>query len=224
MNEILYDICESFTSINGEGPSAGFPAVFIRFAGCNLNCSYCDTKWANEPDVPVTRMSAARIAGYIRETGITHITLTGGEPLFRDGTPALLAVLNEIPDLKIEIETNGSIDLAELHGCPGRPSFIMDYKLPGSGMESAMCLSNLSLLGPDDAVKFVAGSESDLQRALEIIRQYRLSGRTQIFFSPVFGRIDPKDIVSFLITNQLNDARLQLQIHKFIWDPMQRGV
>ncbi len=224
MNEFFYNVCECFTSINGEGPSAGFPAVFIRFAGCNLNCSYCDTRWANEEDVPAERMTAADIAQYIRASGLTHVTLTGGEPLLRDGMPELVETLYDIPGLKIEIETNGSIDLSVLDSCKMRPLFIMDYKLPGSGMENAMCCSNFSLLGEKDAVKFVAGSREDLDRALHVIRQYHLAGRTQLYFSPVFGRIDPKEIVSFLIRHQLNEARLQLQMHKFIWDPMQRGV
>lgn len=224
MKRLIYHVCEHFCSINGEGPSAGFPAVFIRFKGCNLDCSYCDTRWANTPDAPSEAMTVSDITGLIRESGLTHVTLTGGEPLFRAGMPWLIDQLAAEDDLHIEIETNGSVDLAPLLTCRRRPSFIMDYKLPGSGMEDAMHLPNLRLLTMADALKFVAGSKDDLRRSLEIIREYDLNGRTQLFFSPVFGRIDPKDIVDFLIQHQLNDVRLQLQMHKFIWDPMQRGV
>ena len=224
MNTARYQVCEYFTSINGEGPSAGFPAVFIRFKGCNLHCSYCDTSWANTADAEAAEMNAADIADIIRKSGLSHVTLTGGEPLFREGMVRLVDHLSSIPDLCIEIETNGSMDLSPLLACKVRPSFIMDYKLPGSGMEKAMCLNNLRLLTMQDAVKFVAGSPADLERALEVIRTYDLCGRTRLFISPVFGQIDPKDIVDFLIRHQLNDVRLQLQLHKFIWDPMQRGV
>ena len=224
MKQLIYQVCEHFSSINGEGPSAGFPAVFIRFKGCNLNCSYCDTSWANTEDAPSETMTASDIARLIRESGLTHVTLTGGEPLFRAGMPELIDHLTDAEDLCIEIETNGSMDLSPLLSCRRRPSFIMDYKLPDSGMESAMHLPNLRLLTGADALKFVAGSDKDLVRSLEIIRDYDLGGRTQLFFSPVFGRIDPKNIVDFLIRHQLNDVRLQLQMHKFIWDPMQRGV
>ena len=224
MDNILYKVCEIFVSINGEGPSAGFPAVFVRFAGCNLSCSYCDTRWANEKDVPARLMTSEEIVSEVRKSGITRVTLTGGEPLLREGITELIDALHNIPDMDIEIETNGSIDVKDLDGYKNRPAFIMDYKLPGSGMEEAMCVTNFSLLGPRDAVKFVAGSHEDLHTAHEIIQKYRLSGCTQIFFSPVFGEIDPKDIVDFLIRNRINGARLQLQMHKFIWDPMQRGV
>lgn len=224
MEHLIYQVCEHFTSINGEGPSAGFPAVFIRFKGCNLNCSYCDTGWANEKDAPAEDMSASDIARIIRQSGLNHVTLTGGEPLYRAGLPELIDFLTGDMDLKIEIETNGSMDLSPLRSCRRRPSFIMDYKLPDSGMEGAMHLPNLRLLTMGDALKFVAGSAKDLSRCLEIIKDYDLAGRTQLFISPVFGQIDPKDIVAFLIQHQLNDVRLQLQMHKFIWDPLQRGV
>ena len=224
MKAAHYQVCEYFSSINGEGPSAGFPAVFIRFKGCNLRCSYCDTAWANSSDAEYVEMTASDIADIIRESGLTHVTLTGGEPLFRDGMPELVDYLSAGQNLCIEIETNGSMDLSPLLACRCRPSFIMDYKLPGSGMEKAMCLSNFRLLTMQDAIKFVAGSAEDLSRILEVINTHDLNGRTRLFISPVFGQIDPKDIVDFLIRHKLNEVRLQLQMHKFIWDPMQRGV
>ena len=224
MKAAHYQVCEFFSSINGEGPSAGFPAVFIRFKGCNLRCSYCDTAWANSSDAEYVEMTLSDIADIIRESGLTHVTLTGGEPLFRDGMPELVNYLSSRQNLCIEIETNGSMDLSPLLACRCRPSFIMDYKLPGSGMEKAMCLSNFRLLTMQDAVKFVAGSAEDLSRILEVINTHDLTGRTRLFISPVFGQLDPKDIVDFLIRHKLNEVRLQLQMHKFIWDPMQRGV
>lgn len=217
-------VAEIFTSINGEGPLAGQPAVFVRFAGCNLSCAYCDTAWANDPDVTVMVYTEEELCKYILSEGIRNVTLTGGEPLYRPGMESLLRRLCSIPELHIEIETNGSIDLAPFASIPNPPSFTMDYKLSCSGMEDKMCTSNFRLLTEKDSVKFVVGSISDCERALEIIREYDLAGRCHVYLSAVFGMIDPKDIVSFMLANKCNDINLQLQIHKFIWDPDKRGV
>ena len=100
----------------------------------------------------------------------------------------------------------------------------MDYKLPSSGMEEFMCLNNFRLLGCHDTVKFVSGSIDDLERAAELIREYRLTEHCHVFISPVFGEIDPADIVSFMEERMMNGVRLQLQLHKFIWEPTRRGV
>ena len=100
----------------------------------------------------------------------------------------------------------------------------MDYKLPSSGMEKHMCLENFEILKKKDTVKFVSGSIEDLKKALEIIRKYDLSRRCHVYISPVFGSIEPAKIVDFMVENKLNDVNLQLQLHKFIWDPNMRGV
>ena len=105
-----------------------------------------------------------------------------------------------------------------------RPVFTMDYKLPESGMEQAMDCGNFGYLNGDDTVKFVAGSQNDLTRALEVTEKYQLRERCHVYFSPVFGKIDPAEMVAFMKENQLNGVRLQLQLHKFIWDPEKRGV
>lgn len=220
----LFAIAEIFTSINGEGPLAGQPAVFVRFAGCNLSCAYCDTAWANEPDVTVMIFNEEKLTDTILAYGIRNVTLTGGEPLFRPGMESLLGRLCAIPQLHIEIETNGSIDLAPFAAIPNPPSFTMDYKLSCSGMEGRMYTDNFRLLTEKDSVKFVVGSIADCERALEIIRAYGLEGRCHLFFSAVFGMIEPKEIVSFMLSNKCNDINLQLQMHKYIWDPNQRGV
>ena len=106
-----YPVAEWFTSINGEGTHAGELAVFIRLRGCNLQCSYCDTRWANQPDGAATAMTAAAICETVRKTGIRNVTLTGGEPLLHASVRELLQALGQLPDIRIEIETNGSIDL-----------------------------------------------------------------------------------------------------------------
>lgn len=217
-------VCEIFQSINGEGTRAGQPAVFVRLAGCNLNCSYCDTKWANGPDAPCVEMTAREIHERVSAYGIRCVTLTGGEPLLHDHVDELLSELCGDDRLSVEIETNGSADVSIADRMKNRPLLTMDYKLPSSGMEKAMRLENYSLLKAEDTVKFVCGSHSDLERAAEIIEKYRLIGRCHVYLSPVFGRIDPKDMVSFMLERKLNGATLQLQLHKFIWDPDEKGV
>ena len=218
-----YAVAEKFVSINGEGKHAGELAVFLRFRGCNLACGFCDTKWANTAAAPAVRMTTDELVAYVRETGVRKATLTGGEPLLQPGIDELITALGAL-GYRVEIETNGSGSLQPFAAQSVRPCFTMDYKLPGSGMEQTMLPENFSLLRSRDAVKFVAGSRADLERALEIIRKYGLIDRCTVFFSPVFGSIEPAEIVEFLKEHTLNGVRLQLQLHKFIWDPLQRGV
>lgn len=219
-----FQVVETFVSINGEGRRAGELAVFIRFLGCNLNCSYCDTKWANQPDAAFRWMSEEDIYEYVRQTGVRNVTLTGGEPLLRPGMKTLLTKLLGDSTFRVEIETNGSIDLTPFANLSFRPSFTMDYKLAGSGMEDKMNRNNFLLLTPKDTVKFVVGSREDLERSAQVIEEEKLLGRTTIYFSPVFGKIEPEEIVNFLMERKLNDVRVQLQLHKFIWDPDKKGV
>ncbi len=219
----MFPVAEKFVSINGEGAHSGEIAVFIRFRGCNLCCSYCDTKWANSSDVPVEMMSAQAIADYVKKTGAVNVTLTGGEPLLQKDVYELTDILIS-QGCRVEIETNGSIPIKIPANTKYRPVFTMDYKLPCSEMESRMCLDNFELLNEHDTVKFVSGSISDLRRAREVIRKYGLAERCHVFISPVFGSIDPADIVSYMTDYKMNNVRLQLQMHKFIWDPQKRGV
>ena len=218
-------VAEKFISINGEGTRAGELAVFIRFQGCNLRCSYCDTMWANEPDCPYEEMSPEEICDYVAGTGITNCTLTGGEPLLQRDMKQLVRLLIDQCGCRVEIETNGSANLTPLTKDPQhRPVFTMDYKLPSSGCESAMRRDNFELLGREDTVKFVCGSLEDLERAYEIMQEYSLTDRCHVYFSPVFGSIEPASIVDFMQQRRLNKVRLQIQMHKVIWDPDRRGV
>lgn len=219
-----FQVAEQFTSINGEGTRAGELAVFVRLCGCNLHCSYCDTQWANQADVSYTLQTTEEIVQAILQTGIRNVTLTGGEPLLTPHVATLIAAITAEPSLSLEIETNGSIALQSFAAIQPRPIFTMDYKLPSSGMESQMNLENLALLQPQDTVKLVVGSQTDLERSAELIEQYHLTNRCHVYFSPVFGAIDPQEIVQFLIQKRLNGVRLQLQLHKYIWDPQKRGV
>lgn len=219
-----YEVVEKFVSINGEGKRAGELAVFIRLKGCNLQCCYCDTKWANTSDASAVSMTEEDIASYIKETGVKNVTLTGGEPLYREHMSVLITRLLQEPNIRVEIETNGSVNLNEFAKLDPRPSFTMDYKLGSSGMENKMCTDNFFILEKEDTVKFVVGSRKDLERAAEIISEQNLLERVSVYFSPVFGKIDPQDMVAFMMERKLNDVKLQLQLHKFIWDPNQTGV
>ena len=220
----MFEVAESFVSINGESTRAGELAVFIRFKGCNLNCSYCDTKWANETNAEYKNMTVNEICELVRNTGVKNVTLTGGEPLLQKNIEELIEKLI-LQGNRVEIETNGSISLEKFAlSSKDRPVFTMDYKLPSSNMEKYMCLENFEFLNEHDTVKFVSGSIGDLEKAEMIIQKYSLIGKCHVYISPVFGKINPADIVDFMIKKNLNGVRLQLQLHKFIWEPDRRGV
>ncbi|CBZ03433.1 putative 7-carboxy-7-deazaguanine synthase QueE [Clostridium botulinum] len=219
-----FKVVERVVSINGEGRRCGQLAIFIRFAGCNLNCSYCDTLWANEKDVPYEVLSSKDIYEYIKSKEVKNVTLTGGEPLLQKGIMELLKLLSKDKELYVEIETNGSILLDEFLNIENSPSFTMDYKLPLSNMENKMALDNFKYLTKKDTVKFVSGSIEDLEKAREIINKYNLVDKTSVYISPVFGKINLDTIVEFMKNNRMNGVNLQLQLHKIIWEPSKRGV
>lgn len=232
-------ISEIFKSIDGEGITAGFPAIFIRTYGCNLRCSYCDSLYALEGN-DYTEMSVDEIIDTINKKypGSTHVTITGGEPLLQDELHKLIVrlVMNTSVEL-INIETNGAVRLNDfMLKCrkyrdeefdstliiEDRVIFTMDWKSISSGMHKAMLKENLPWLGENDVLKFVVGSEEDLNQMVDVIKTNQIDAH--IFVSPVFGNIEPKEIVEYLLKNNLNNIRMQLQMHKFIWPPEMRGV
>lgn len=215
-----FGVVEKFVSIDGEGPTAGALSVFIRFAGCNLRCAWCDTCYAQETSDASEELSAAEIVSYIASTGVRHVTLTGGEPLLQKGMMGLLARLD---DYQIHIETNGSVLMLPFR-LSDNIHFVVDYKLPGSGMEEMMNLNNFELVAKDDAVKFVIAGHDDFVRAIEIVRKYDLLYRSQVYFSTVFGSMQPAELVELMKEERLNGVKLQLQMHKYIWDKNLRGV
>lgn len=219
-----YKVVEIFASINGEGLKSGQLALFIRMQGCNLDCKYCDTAWANEEDCRFHWTSSEEILDLTRSMRIQNITITGGEPLLQENIKELLEVLSHEESIQVEIETNGSVDLSPFMDIQNRPSFTMDYKLPSSGVEDEMVMTNLSLLDKRDLVKFVVGDYDDLFRAKEVIDTYDLVKHTNVHFSPVWGEIEMEQIVNFMKDHSMNGVTLQLQMHKIIWDPQMRGV
>lgn len=219
-----YELVERFVSINGEGTRAGQLAMFLRFKGCNLECSFCDTKWANEDDCICEVMSADAIYREVKTSGIHNVTVTGGEPLYRTDMDILLKKLASIDNIYIEIETNGSVDIIPYRNISDNIAFTMDYKLPYSGMTDRMCHTNFGQLGKNDTVKFVVADRYDLDVSYDIIKKYGLEGKTNIYISPVFGKIEPKEIVSYMMEHKMNNVNMQLQLHKYIWEPDRKGV
>lgn len=221
-------VAERFVSINGEGPRAGSFSAFVRFCGCNLDCSYCDTRWACQPGCPAEELSPGELASWVLRQATPCATLTGGEPLLQPLLASLVERLLQEEGLTVEVETNGACsvsELAALRGAgPGRLALTLDCKMPSSGMAERMLESNYALLGADDCVKLVVGSDADLEAAATLIERCSLLERCPVYLSPVFGEMEPARIVAFLQERGLLRARVQLQLHKLIWPGVEKGV
>jgi len=214
-------VIEKFVSINGEGLKSGELATFIRFANCNLRCPYCDTKYSYINPC-FTEESIEDIVNYIQQQNVNNVTLTGGEPLIQEGIDELINRLSHL-GYRVELETNGSVDISKYVGLYG-VTFTVDYKTLSSKMTKFMLLENYKYLTKNDVVKFVCGTQDDLEDTKRIIKEYELDKITNPFISPIWGEIEFSHIVNFLKENNLNNVRLQLQIHKIIWDKDKRGV
>ena len=210
-------VTEIYRSIQGESTWAGIPCTFIRLTGCNLRCVWCDSAYAFHGGV---RMTLPEILAECRRLGGPLVEITGGEPLLQKGCPCLAeALLAE--GYIVLCETSGALPLTVL---PGDVIKIMDLKCPGSGECDQNHWANIDALGPRDEVKFVLASREDYEWSRDVLRKYNLAARCHaVLFSPVFGAIDPKDIVAWLLEDRL-EVRFQLQMHKFIWPPGQKGV
>lgn len=217
---------EIFLSVEGEGIRSGIPAVFIRLQGCNLKCSYCDTQYACIPGdcgIDYNEMSSKDILDKVLEYNIRRVTITGGEPLIHEGIYDLIDLLVD-NEIEVNIETNGSIEIPSNFKSRYGDSVIitMDWKSMSSDMSGYMIDNNLNMLTSRDVLKFVVSDLTDLQQMHDVICNNNLS--CNIFVSPVFEKIDPVEIVKFILSNQLYDIRIQLQIHKIIWPANMRGV
>lgn len=214
-------VVEIFKSIDGEGIRAGLPVIFIRLYGCNLKCSYCDTRYACDEGEPFGVLSIPNIMDIVKSFGGKRVTLTGGEPMIHPGVRALLETLLD-EGYEVNVETNGSQDLIRYAGYEGKLFYTMDWKCKSSGMEAAMDIERVNQLSDKDVLKFVVGSEEDLDGAVEVLE--KMLSKPIVYFSPVFGSIEPKDIVEYVLDKKLDNCRVQLQMHKFIWPVDQRGV
>lgn len=212
---------EIFYSIDGEGIRTGELAIFIRLAGCNLNCSYCDTKYALKA-TSGTKMTIEEILKELKKYNCRNITLTGGEPLIHCQVNNLIDELIK-NNYKVNIETNGTVDITPyLNKC----LITMDYKLPSSNEEKKIKLENLEKLTENDVLKLVT-KESDFKKIEEILSNYKI--KSYIYLSPIYGSIEPEKIVEFMkylnkIKINTEKMRVQVQLHKIIWNPEKRGV
>ena len=209
---------EIFHSIQGESTYAGRPCVFVRLTGCNLRCTYCDTRYAHKEGVT---MEIAHILERVALFKCRLIEITGGEPLLQDDTPILVeSLLNN--GYEVLLETNGTMNI---NSVDSRCIKIMDVKSPSSNMHHKNDLENLNRLRSRDELKFVLETEEDYQYAKEIIGtlQANLHQVNAIHLSPVFGCLDPDILAKWILSDHLN-VRLQLQIQKYIWGPKAKGV
>lgn len=215
------NVVEIFDSIDGEGIFAGQLATFIRLAGCNLRCRYCDTGYAMQHNAG-QEMPIEEITARVREIGNKHVTLTGGEPLIHKDVDKLINELSSHGCI-INIETNGSADVSSY--ISKNTVITLDYKTASSGEECRMLLDNWEKLRNTDVLKIVCYQE-DLSSIEEILTTHKT--KAQIFLSPVYGETSPNLLVEFI--KKLRDkhgikgVRVQLQMHKYIWDPRKRGV
>jgi len=209
-------VCETFYSLLGESTFAGLPAFFIRLAGCNLRCRYCDTPYAYEGGEEVPAAALVRAA---EEHRGNLVLVTGGEPLLQAGAPSLLVLLLEA-GFTVLLETNGSLPLGTVDG---RVHRILDLKCPGSGMARHNRWDNLEQLTSRDEVKFVVSDGQDFLWALQVISAHRLVERVPVLVSPVIGQVPLPKVAAWILESGL-PLRLNLQLHKFIWSPEARGV
>ena len=222
-------VVEIFDSIEGEGKRAGQTATFIRLAGCNLRCTYCDTTYAlfgEDEKCEYVDMSIEEILEKVNKD-YKRVTITGGEPLIHKDIDELVCALCNI-GCEVNIETNGTVDTSKYSDNP-YVFVTIDYKLPSSGMFEKMEWKNFTALDKNDVIKFVVGSELDIECVKKIVIDlqscYSKDKMPLMYTGAVFGEIEPSVIVEKLVTSPiLKDVIFQLQIHKFVWRPEERGV
>ena len=209
INEIYY-------SVQGESTHSGCPCIFIRLTYCNLRCSYCDTEYAfyDGKDMEITD-----IISEIKRWDCNLVEVTGGEPLFQD---ECIDLLNELVNSNYEVmlETGGSLSISDV---PKKVVKIVDFKCPSSGMVKKNLWSIVDDLQAHDEVKFVIGNREDFDWAKDRITEYSMDKICTLLFSPTFGEIDPQQIVEWILAENL-PVRMQLQMHKMIWSPEEKGV
>ncbi len=209
-------VTEIFHSIQGESTYAGLPCTFVRLTGCNLRCTYCDTAYAFYGG---EELSIDEVVSRVKRFGGQLLEITGGEPLLqREIYPFSERMLDD--GYKVLIETGGSLDISNLDP---RIIRIMDLKTPGSGHEHSNRWSNIDHLRAGDEVKFVICDRSDFDWARRIIERYQLNQRVTVLFSPAFECCRPRELAEWILQEGL-DVRMQIQLHKYLWDPQTRGV
>ena len=213
----MLKINEIYHSIQGESTSAGKPCVFVRLTYCNLRCTYCDTEYAFYDGKD---MSVQQVIDEVEKYNCKLVEVTGGEPLVQ--MDECLELMKKLCDLGYEvmIETGGSLSIKDIDS---RVKIIMDLKCPSSEMEKKNLYENVQYLKLTDELKFVIGNREDYEWTKIILNKYNLDGKCEILFSVVFSKLDPVQLVNWILEDKL-DVRFQLQMHKFIWHPETKGV
>lgn len=209
-------VAEIFHGIQGESTYAGLPCSFVRLTGCNLRCSYCDTTYAYEGG---EEMSLVDIISRFDRFGKGMVEITGGEPLLDQHATELTGLLLE-GGRTVLVETNGSMDIGVL---PGGAIAVMDVKTPGSGMCESFLHENISRLRPTDEVKFVVTGLEDYKWSRRFIKENRLEDICTVLLSPLYGVVEPSALAGWMLEDGVK-ARLNLQLHKYIYGPDKRGV
>jgi 7-carboxy-7-deazaguanine synthase len=208
---IMLTVCELFKSIQGESTFAGEVCSFVRLAGCNLSCSYCDTAYANK-DGAGRQMSVDEVIAWVDSQHNRLVELTGGEPLIQQETAPLAARLCD-ESYTVLVETNGSLDISVL---PDACVKVMDVKCPSSGVADSLLLSNLVALTPNDECKFVISGRADFDWACSFIATHKLTDRCSVIFSPNHEKLLAKILAKWIVETNPG-ARLGVQLHKCIW-------
>jgi 7-carboxy-7-deazaguanine synthase len=209
-------VTEIFHSIQGESTLAGERFTFVRLTGCPLRCTYCDTTYSYTGG---QWMEVSEIVATVQSHGTRWVCLTGGEPLVQKNSLELVQALRAL-DIGVTIETDGEEDVAPYVGLA---RLIMDVKTPSSGEKAERCFKNFEHLKRDDEIKFVIGDDADYTWSVGQCREYRLTERFTVLFSPVHGNMDLKTLAEKIIADRLN-VRLQTQMHKYIWGENVKGV
>lgn len=223
MAEITFPIVERFFTLSGEAPTAGHPMYLIRFAGCNLNCSYCDTPNRNNTNEYLTfTQLSGELTKVNKEYPGAFVLFTGGEPLLGEHMEAISQLAAEHCDMLFYVETNGSIFIQD-YG-KGNLRYVADWKTHSSGEGESFCKKNLQKLRAGlDCIKIVVDKNdlSSLKSKIDEIKQNNAG--LDIYLSPQTGKIELQDLAAFIIENRL-DVRLSLQLHKIIWGIDATGV
>ncbi len=216
VEEASLKINEIFFSIQGESLLAGKPTVFVRTATCNLRCTYCDTRYAFwEGKV----MSIDAILEEVRKFGGEYVCLTGGEPLGQKGSIVLMEKLLA-EKYTVSLETNGSFSIKDV---PLAVIKVIDIKCPDSGEAETIAWENLSLARKEDQFKFVVASRADFDWSQKVCQDHKLHERCSVLFSPAYGKVSPSDLAKWILDAHAK-VTMQLQMHKEIWGPNERGV
>lgn len=207
-------VFEIFRSIQGESTWAGLPMHFVRLAGCDLACTYCDTPQARDPAAG-REMTVAEVVAALRQKPLPWVAITGGEPALQaQSVNALIAALLD-DGRTVLIETNGAHPLGLLDD---RAVRIIDVKTPGSGMVDRMVWENLARLGPRDEVKFVITSRADYEWSRQVLKRHKLTQAVTVLLSPAAPTLDPKVLARWIVEDGL-PVRLNLQLHKYLHLP-----